>query len=172
METTLTLRHCATLLCLLAAAVTGTAKAAGEPRSAEAWQASATGGHSNQARLQITKHKNAAQAELKSPRKSPNGFWGSNSSYAGPVRACWYWLSDQGLKQDISLLERTPAGLGLYAYRYVWSDTVYVGVLAQEVAVAVPEAVTVAPDGHLAVDYQRLGLELVTLEQWVAAQRR
>ena len=81
------------------------------------------------------------------------------------------WYSDERLKQDISLLDRLPSGLGLYAYRYVWSDTVYVGVMAQEVAAVMPDAVTTAANGFLQVDYQRLGMELVTLQQWVAAQR-
>jgi hypothetical protein len=32
-------------------------------------------------------------------------------------------------------------GIGLYGYRYIWSDQVYVGVMAQEVAEIVPDAV-------------------------------
>ena len=45
------------------------------------------------------------------------------------------------------LLERLPSGIGLYRYRYVWSDQVYVGVMAQEVAAIEPDAVVSGPDG-------------------------
>ena len=40
-------------------------------------------------------------------------------------------VSDIRLKRDIALLERLPSGIGLYRYRYVWSNQVYVGVMAQ-----------------------------------------
>jgi len=81
-------------------------------------------------------------------------------------------ISDVRLKTDIRLLERLTdgpaAGLGLYRYRYLWSDTVFVGVMAQEVVEVDPEAVTLAANGFLAVDYARLGLRLMTLAQWTA----
>lgn len=82
----------------------------------------------------------------------------------------WWFYSDARLKQDIVWLSRLPNGLNLYSYRYVWSDTVYVGVMAQQVAALLPEAVTTAANGYLAVDYARLGLEFMTLEQWTAKQ--
>jgi hypothetical protein len=62
------------------------------------------------------------------------------------------------------------SGLGLYRYRYLWSDTAYVGVMAQEVAAVMPEAVRRGADGYLRVDYSRLGLRLQTWDEWVAAQ--
>ena len=43
--------------------------------------------------------------------------------------------------------------------------------MAQEVAQVVPEAVMMAPDGYLRVDYAQLGTHLQTYEQWVAAGR-
>ena len=61
-------------------------------------------------------------------------------------------------------------GIGLYRYRYLWSDTVYVGVMAQEVAGIVPDAVLLAADGYYRVDYARLGLRLLTWEQWLAQE--
>jgi hypothetical protein len=88
-----------------------------------------------------------------------------------PFGVAWIWYSDARLKRDITLLEHRPDGLGLYAYRYVWSDTVYVGVMAQEVVAVMPDAVATDADGHLKVNYRALGMELLTLEQWVAAQR-
>jgi endosialidase-like protein len=75
--------------------------------------------------------------------------------------------SDVRLKRDIVLLVRLNSGIGLYRYRYLWSDTVYVGVMAQEVATIVPAAVLVAPDGYLRVNYARLGMRLLTWDEWV-----
>ncbi len=77
--------------------------------------------------------------------------------------------SDMRLKRDIALLGRRADGLGLYRYRYLWSDTVYVGVMAQEVALIHPDAVVRGPlDNYLRVDYARLGLHLLTLPEWQA----
>ena len=73
-----------------------------------------------------------------------------------------YQFSDIRLKRDIALLSRFDNGLGLYRYRYLWSDQVHVGVMAQEVDKVMPAAVARGADGYLRVDYQRLGLRLMT----------
>jgi Chaperone of endosialidase len=77
--------------------------------------------------------------------------------------------SDIRLKRDIDLLGRLDNGLGLHRYRYLWSDQLYVGVMAQEVATIVSAAVLTGADGYLRVDYGRLGLRLQTWNQWLAA---
>jgi hypothetical protein len=79
-------------------------------------------------------------------------------------------ISDVRLKRDIILLDRLASGIGIYRYRYLWSDTLYVGVMAQEVATIVPEAVILAPDGHYRVDYARLGMRLLTWDEWIKAR--
>jgi hypothetical protein len=76
--------------------------------------------------------------------------------------------SDIRLKRDIVDVGHLENGIGLYRYRYIWSDQVYVGVMAQEVAEIVPDAVVYGDDGYLRVDYARLGLRLITWEEWVA----
>src|SRR6516165_869382 len=81
-------------------------------------------------------------------------------------------VSDVRLKRDIELLGRLPDGIGLYSYRYVWSDQVYVGVMAQDVAVTRPDAVMKGSDGFLRVDYARLGIRLETWDEWLAKSRR
>ena len=93
------------------------------------------------------------------------GAWGNeiNASYSDqpPVP------SDARLKRDVALVARLDDGLGLYRYRYRWSDIVYVGVMAQEVALIHPDAVVRSPlDDYLRVDYSRLGLKLMTLPEW------
>jgi Chaperone of endosialidase len=76
--------------------------------------------------------------------------------------------SDARLKRDIARVERLPNGLNLYRYRYRWSDTCYVGVMAQEVASVDPDAVVCGADGYLRVNYGRLGLRLQTWDEWAA----
>jgi opacity protein-like surface antigen len=79
-----------------------------------------------------------------------------------------YHYSDKRLKRDIAMVARRADGLALYRYRYLWSDQVFVGVMAQEVAIRFPEAITQGPDGYLRVDYDRLGLRLMTWDEWAA----
>jgi opacity protein-like surface antigen len=93
------------------------------------------------------------------------GVWGNptNASYdaATPIG-----FSDIRLKRDITPLGRLDDGLELYSFRYLWSDTVYVGVMAQEVAATMPSAVLMGEDGYLRVDYGKLGLRMRTLAEW------
>lgn len=74
--------------------------------------------------------------------------------------------SDIGLKQDIHRLGVTEHGIELYRYRYIGDDTVYVGVMAQQVAPRVPAAVSQGDDGYLQVDYSLLGLDFLTWRDW------
>jgi hypothetical protein len=78
-------------------------------------------------------------------------------------------LSDIRLKRDIEWVARLENGIDLYRYRYLWSDVEYVGVMAQKVAPVMPEAVISGHDGYLRVQYDRLGLRLMTWEQWLAS---
>jgi opacity protein-like surface antigen len=77
-----------------------------------------------------------------------------------------YHYSDKRLKRDVALLSRREDGVGIYRYRYLWSDEVYVGVMAQEVARIVPDAVVCGSDGFMRVNYRRLGLRLMKLYEW------
>src|SRR5262245_44125857 len=40
-------------------------------------------------------------------------------------------VSDVRLKKDIARVGTHPMGFGIYRFKYLWSDTAYVGVLAQ-----------------------------------------
>jgi len=88
----------------------------------------------------------------------------------GNCETPYFNASDRRLKRDIVLLVRLANGIGIYRYRYLWSDTVYVGVMAQEVAAIVPAAVMRHADGFLRVDYARLGMRLLTLNEWQAGK--
>jgi hypothetical protein len=80
-------------------------------------------------------------------------------------------LSDTRLKRDIVPVGRLVNGLGLYRYRYLWSDTAYVGVMAQEVELVRPDAVVRGTDGFLRVDYDALGLTFQTFDEWTASSK-
>jgi opacity protein-like surface antigen len=77
-----------------------------------------------------------------------------------------YHYSDSRLKRDVELLTRREDGVGIYRYRYLWGDEIYVGVMAQEVAEIHPEAVARGPDGYLRVNYERLGLRFMSWDEW------
>jgi len=58
-------------------------------------------------------------------------------------------LFRHGLKRDVVAVGRLENGLALYRYRYLWSDQLYVGVMAQEVAAIAPDAVRRGADRYL-----------------------
>jgi hypothetical protein len=80
--------------------------------------------------------------------------------------------SDIELKEDVTLLGHLANGIGVYRFVYKGTDTVYVGVMAQEVQRVRPDAVTRGRDGYLRVFYEKLGLKFQTYDQWRAAGAR
>jgi hypothetical protein len=78
--------------------------------------------------------------------------------------------SDRRLKHDIRLLSTLDNGIGLYSFRYLWSDTEYVGVMAQDLVgdERYKNAAIMTPAGYYAVDYAKLGLRMTTLDAWRA----
>jgi hypothetical protein len=71
--------------------------------------------------------------------------------------------SDIRLKTDIEKVGVAANGLPLYTFRYIGGDIVYRGVMAQDVLAVLPEAVSIMPNGYLAVRYDMLGLEMTRL---------
>lgn len=66
-----------------------------------------------------------------------------------------YALSDRRLKRDIEKLGDDPRGFGIYRFRYLWSDDVHIGVMADEVERILPHAVKDF-SGFKAVNYGAL----------------
>lgn len=66
-------------------------------------------------------------------------------------------FSDRRLKRDIEQTGMLADGLGMYRYRYVWSDAVHHGVMADEVAALRPWALGPTIGGYATVDYSKLG---------------
>lgn len=88
-----------------------------------------------------------------SKSKSKNGIGGFLGSVAGGLAA-----SDARLKKNIFKIGEMDNGLGIYQYRYIDDRGPFVGVMAQEVAQKVPDALGPTVDGYLTVDYNKLGL--------------
>ena len=76
--------------------------------------------------------------------------------------------SDIQFKHDVVRIGTVAEGIGLYRFRYNWSDQVYVGVVAQEVEAVRPDAVIRGDDGYLRVYYDRIGAPFDTLQHWRA----
>ncbi|WP_158554883.1 hypothetical protein [Methylovirgula sp. 4M-Z18] len=60
----------------------------------------------------------------------------------------------------------------MYAFRYVWGGPAYVGVMAQDLLVARPEAVIVTDSGYLMVDYDLIDVKMMTLTDYRKRERR
>lgn len=74
------------------------------------------------------------------------GGWAS-SGFALP--------SDRRVKKDVRRVGTTPGGYPLYSFRYVWGGPEHIGVMADEVMMRDPEAVT-ERGGIQHVDYSRI----------------
>ena len=72
--------------------------------------------------------------------------------------------SDRALKQDIVRVGEHPLGIGLYLYSYKPQTGLpagrHFGVMADEVARVMPEAVLTRADGYKRVNYRMLGIYL------------
>jgi hypothetical protein len=100
----------------------------------------------------------------------PQGWPNNRMVPAKPPPASLLLPSDERLKRDVVLVDRSN-GIPLYRFKYIWSDQLYVGVMAQEVASIVPDAVLRGSDGYLRVNYARLGLRLQSWDEWRAMKR-
>src|SRR5439155_23739065 len=69
-------------------------------------------------------------------------------------------VSDRRLKKDVIRVAEHPAGFGICRFKYLWSDTQYLGVIAQEVLEVMPDAVVRGDDGFLRVDYAAIGMHM------------
>lgn len=68
--------------------------------------------------------------------------------------------SDRRLKTDVTRIAAHAAGFGIYRFKYLWGDAEYIGVMAQEVLEAMPQAVVRGDDGFLRVDYAAIGMRM------------
>jgi len=79
--------------------------------------------------------------------------------------------SDRRLKENIKQVGRSPSGISIYTFKYrddmagflkdnVDTNSVYLGVMAQELLDIAPEAVVTNPaTGYYAVDYSKIDVD-------------
>ncbi len=96
------------------------------------------------------------------------GAGGGGGGAGGSGGGGW---SDRRLKRNIRRVGRTVHGLSLYSFQYIWGGPRFVGVMAQDVLSVLPEAVLIGPEGYMLVDYERLGIAMMTFSDWNRARR-
>lgn len=94
------------------------------------------------------------QAQVNAANQKNSNLFGGLSAIGGGL-AKLLPFSDRRLKHDIAPIRATLAGHQLYSYRYIGSDRLTFGVMAQDVAQTRPDAV-VERDGFMAVRYDVL----------------
>jgi len=74
---------------------------------------------------------------------------------AGGTLGAGFFMSDIRLKRDIRKVGTLNNGIGVYEFNYLWNSPRMIGVIAQEVARVIPDAVKKVGE-YLAVDYSKL----------------
>ena len=74
---------------------------------------------------------------------------------AGIARAFTSFFSDVRLKENISHVGVSDAGINIYRFKYKGVDGVFEGVMANEV----PWATTLAKNGYYMVDYSKVDVD-------------
>ena len=91
-----------------------------------------------------------AQQNAIANAQAQSGFLGGLFGLAGDLGSAFIRRSDRRLKTDIRRIGKTRKNFNLYSY--IMDGVRQIGVIAQEVARTLPEAVTIR-EGHLAVRY-------------------
>lgn len=81
--------------------------------------------------------------------------------------------SDQRLKKEIVYLATLNNGIRIYSFKYLSGDDIHVGVMAQDL-LGMPEfkdAVVLGTNGYYTVNYQALGLRMISLSEWNKSSR-
>lgn len=94
---------------------------------------------------------NQYNAEMGAQNSATSGLF-SLGSAALPLL-----FSDRRLKKNIKRVGRLKNDLPLYEFSYIWEDKLRVGVMADDVEKAIPEAVVMSPEGYKMVNYSMLG---------------
>lgn len=96
---------------------------------------------------------NSYNANVANSNNFMNGLFGiAGAAASNPA----IFASDRRLKRNVVPVGRTPAGLTVYAFEYIWSKVRHIGVMAQDALVSQPEAVLALPSGYLMVDYGKV----------------
>jgi len=95
-----------------------------------------------------------------------SGSGGSSGNGGGGSSGIGGGWSDRRLKTEIYAIGHSPSGLPIYSFRYIWGGPTYVGVMAQDLLAARPDAVIVTESGYLMVDYDRIDVKMMALADY------
>lgn len=96
-----------------------------------------------------------ASADIQAQASADSGL-GQFLGAAGSIGLKMAGISDRRLKRNIKRVGTWHHDLPLYQFNYVWDKTKYVGVMADEVAKVMPDAVVIHASGAHMVDYKML----------------
>ncbi|WP_221959877.1 tail fiber domain-containing protein [Rhizobium laguerreae] len=94
---------------------------------------------------------------------SSSGSSGNDSGGSDPGGGDTGWNSDRRLKTDIHRLGTSPAGIPIYAFRYIWGGPLLVGTMAQDLFLIRPDVVSRGATGYYTVDYDKLDLKMISI---------
>lgn len=81
------------------------------------------------------------------------GGWGNDLLSAGTAIGSAFLMSDARLKTDVRRVGQTDEGLTVYTYRYGGAGPYHMGVIAQEIEQAQPNALGPVVSGYKSVNY-------------------
>ncbi|MGG7579637.1 tail fiber domain-containing protein [Rhizobium sp. Nf11,1] len=88
---------------------------------------------------------------------------GSDSGDSGPSDPGGWNSSDRRLKTDIRRLGISPAGIPIYAFRYIWGGPLFVGTMAQDLLLIRPDVLSQDATGYYTVDYAKLDIRMISI---------
>jgi hypothetical protein len=104
---------------------------------------------------QVNNTFNAQTNQYNQAQANRSSGLGSIFGLAGSLATAIPW-SDRRLKHNIVRIGTLANGLATYVFSYIGSKARHFGIMAQEALGIVPDAVLVADNGYLAVDYRKV----------------
>ncbi|WP_064708331.1 tail fiber domain-containing protein [Rhizobium bangladeshense] len=104
-----------------------------------------------------------ARSERGSGSDSSSGMGGGNDSGGSDPGGGDPGWSDRRLKTDIRRLGTSPAGIPIYAFRYIWGGPLLVGTTAQDLLLIRPDVVSRGATGYYTVDYDKLDIRMISI---------
>jgi hypothetical protein len=99
---------------------------------------------------------------------SSSGSSGSDSGGGDSGGGDTGWNSDRRLKTNVHRLGTSPAGIPIYAFRYVWGGPLFIGAMAQDLLLIRPDAVIQTASGYYRVDYEKLDIDMISVAEGIS----
>ena len=105
----------------------------------------------------VSNNYNQAVSQYNTAQQAQASMLGSIFGAAGTIGSAFVPKpSDIRLKTDIRPIGVLANGIPTYAFKYIGSDLEQFGVMAHEVFKVIPDAVSIMPNGYMAVDYRKV----------------